>query len=239
MEEMKRAETVDIVKDLVKSMSFTMDITLINDNGDGTYTLYACNTYHLQECFKVLYEGANWIVTNVDKNTSITIKPVLDSTPAPTALELDIYDPYYFHGTVIQTNLELEQISNSNLKTPMIYLLEVLEDTFFNRDEKIERESDLRLFFLTQANFTDWKTQDSYANAIEPMRSLCYSFIDTLNSSKIISNFAQYRIINHTKFGVYMTDKGYEKRIFNDNLAGVELRISLPINRVNDCKEFC
>jgi len=236
---MKRDETVDIVKDLVGSMSFTMDLTLINDNADGTYTLYGCNTYHLQECFKVNYEGASWTITNVDKNTSITIKPVLDSTPIPTTLELDVYDPYYFHGTVIQTNLELEQISNSSLKTPMIYLLEVLEDTFYNDDNALEREADLRLFFLTQANFVDWKTQDTYNNAIEPMRSLCYSFIDTLNASKIISNFAQFRVINYTKFGVYMTDKGYEKRVFNDNLAGVELRISLPIKRVNNCKNFC
>ena len=234
-----RAETVDIVKDLVGSMSFTMTITLINDNGDDTYTLYSCNTYHLQECFKVLYEGANWTITNVDKNVSITIKPVLDSTPIPTTMELDVYDPYYFYGTVIQTNLELEQISNSSLKTPMVYLPTVLEDTFYNDDNRLERESDIRLFFLTQANFADWKTQDTYTNAIEPMRALAYSFIDTLNDSKIISNFAEYRLTNHSKFGVYVTDKGYEKRIFNDDLAGVELRISLPIVQINNCKNFC
>jgi len=238
MEEM-REETVDIVKSLVDSMSFTMTISSIIDNGDGTYTLNSCNTYYLQECFKVVYEGVSWTITNVDKNVSITIKPVLGTPPIPTTLELNVYDPYYFHGTVIQTNLELEQISNSSLKTPMIYLLEVLEDTFFNDDNRLEREADLRLFFLTQANFVDWKTQDTYNNAIAPMRSLCYSFIDTLNSSKIISNFAQYRVINHTKFGVYMTDKGYEKRIFDDNLAGVELRITLPVVRVNNCNNFC
>ena len=234
-----REETVDIVKSLVDSMSFTMTISSIVDNGDDTYTLNSCNTYYLQECFKVTYESASWTITNVDKNVSITIKPVLDSTPIPTTLELSVYDPYYFHGTVIQTNLELEQISNSGLKTPMIYLLEVLEDTFYNDDNRLERESDFRLFFLTQANFVDWKTQDTYNNAIAPMRSLCYSFIDTLNSPKIISNFAQYRVINHTKFGVYMTDKGYEKRIFDDNLAGVELRITLPVIRINNCNNFC
>ena len=230
-----RKETVDIIKDLVSEMSFEVIIKLITDNGDGTYTLSTCNTYHLQECFKITYESAQWTITNVVKDTSITIKPVLDSTPAPTTLSFDAYDPYYFHGTVIQTNLELEQITNSNLKTPMVYLLEVLEDTFFNRDAQNERESDLRLFFLTQANFEDWKTQDSYKNAIEPMRSLCYSFIDVLNKSKNIGIFASYRVINHTKFGVFVTDKGYEERIFNDNLAGVELRITLPILQVNDC----
>ena len=233
-----RKETVDIVNDLVSELGLTITISQIVDNG-GNYTLYTCDTKWLQECFKITYEGASWTVTNVVKDDNFTIKPVLDSTPVPTALTFDIYPPYYFHGTVIQTNLELEHISNSSLKTPMIYLLEVLEDTFFNRDAQNERESDLRLFFLTQANFVDWKTQDSYTNAIQPMREMCYQFIDTLNKSKKIGIFAQYRIVNHTKFGVYVTDKGYEQRIFDDNLAGVELRITLPVLQENDCKNFC
>lgn len=233
-----RKETVDIIGDLVSSMNFTFVAKTIINNG-GTYTFTTCNTYHLQECFKITIDNAIFKITEVIKNESITIKPVLDSTPAPTLLEFSIYNPYYFHGTVIQTNLELEQITNSSAKTPMIYLLEVAEDKFFNDDSSLERESDLRLFFLTQANFVDWKTQDTYENAINPMRSLLYSFIETLNNSKIVGKFNDYRVINHTKFGVYMTDKGYEKRIFNDNLAGVELRISLPILQSNKCESNC
>jgi len=233
-----RKETVDIVKDLVSSMSFTFVGKAIIDNG-GTYTFTTCNTYHLQECFKVTIDGAVFTITDVNSDVSITVKPVLDSTPAPTVLTFSIYNPYYFYGTVIQTNLELEQISNSSAKTPMIYLLEVAEDKFFSNDNQLERESDLRIFFLTQANFVDWKTQDTYENAISPMRSLAYSFIDTLKESKIIGRFNEYRLTNHTKFGVYMTDKGYEKRIFNDNLAGVEMRISLPILQSNTCESNC
>ena len=233
-----RKETVDIVKDLVSSMSFTFVATAMVDNG-GTYTFTTCNTYHLQECFEVTIDGAVFTITDVNKNVSITVKPILDSTPAPTVLTFSIYNPYYFYGTVIQTNLELEQISNSSAKTPMIYLLEVAEDKFFSNDNQLERESDLRIFFLTQANFVDWKTQDTYENAINPMRSLCYSFIDTLKASKIIGRFNEYRLTNHTKFGVYMTDKGYEQRIFNDNLAGVEMRISLPILQSNTCESNC
>lgn len=231
-----RKETVDIVSDLVDELDLAITISQIVDNGDGTYTLHTCDTKWLQECFKITYEAAQWTVTAVVKDDNFTIKPLLDSTPAPSALNFTIYPPYYFHGTVIQTNLELEQISNSSLKTPMIYLLEVLEDTFFNRDAQNERESDLRLFFLTQANFVDWKTQDTYTNAITPMREMAYQFIDTLNKSKKIGIFAEYRLVNHTKFGVYVTDKGYEQRIFDDNLAGVELRINLPILQENDCK---
>lgn len=234
-----RKETTDIVKGLVESMSFTLDIDTIIDNLDGSYKLVSCNTYHLQECFVVNYEGIDWIITDVIKNISISIKPKLGSAPLPTTLTLTIYDPYYFSGTVIQTNLELEQIKDSSLKTPMIYLLEVLEDSFNNRDELNERESDLRLFFLTQANFEAWKTQDTYTNAIEPMRSLAYSFIDTLNKSKIIGTFAEYRLTNHTKFGVYTTDKGYTERIWNDDLAGVEMRITLPVLRDVSCNDFC
>ena len=46
-------------------------------------------------------------------------------------------------------------------------------------------------------------------------------------------------MINRANFGVYVTDKGNESRIFNDNMSGVELRITLPIKKDLTCINFC
>ena len=229
-----RVETVDVVKSLVSLLEFTYIIDNIIDNGDGTYTLESCNTYHLHEFLIITIDALEYTIQSTVYNESITIT----GNPLPTATSFDIPAPFYFHGTVIKTNLELINLDQFD-KMPMVYLLEVLEDDFLHRDEIIDRNSDLRLFFLTSANFTEWKTGDHYKNAIEPMRSLAYNFIDAVDSSKIIDTFAIYSMINRANFGVYVTDKGNESRIFNDNMSGVELRIPLPIKKDLTCINFC
>jgi len=180
-----RVETVDVVKSLVSLLEFTYIIDNIIDNGDGTYTLESCNTYHLHEFLIITIDALEYTIQSTVYNESITIT----GNPLPTATSFDIPAPFYFHGTVIKTNLELINLDQFD-KMPMVYLLEVLEDDFLHRDEIIDRNSDLRLFFLTSANFTEWKTGDHYKNAIEPMRSLAYNFIDAVDSSKIIDTFA-------------------------------------------------
>lgn len=231
-----RKETVEIVRDLVNLLDFTFVIDNATDNGDGTYTLESCNTYHLQatpNC-PIIIDGSSYTITEVQSNEYIIVK----GASIPVVTEFAVPKPYYFHGTVLNTNVELSRIDYFN-KFPMVYLLEVITDTFNNEDEAVERESDLRLFFLTSANFQDWKTGDHYKEAILPMRSLAYNFINILNSNKIISNFAQYSMVNRVNFGVYVTDKGNTERIFNDNMSGVELRLTLPIKRDLSCKINC
>ena len=68
-------ETVDIIKDFVELLDFQFDITSAVDNGDGTYTLFACKTYQIQplpNCPLVI-DGIKYTVKSVDNNVSITI----------------------------------------------------------------------------------------------------------------------------------------------------------------------
>ena len=111
----------------------------------------------------------------------------------------------------------------------------VLTDTIQNDDSSLDREADLRLFFLAPSNFQDWKTDDHYTGAILPMRSLAYNFIDILNKSTKIARFDSYTLTNRVNFGVYVTDRGNTERIFNDNMSGVEMRITLPIKKDLTC----
>ena len=230
-------QTVDIVRELVESLTFTFNIDSIVDNGDGTYTLNGCKTYQLQAMPNCTIEigGLPYTITNVEHNESITIT----GNPVPTVNSFTVPAPFYFHGTVIQTNLELSQIEFFD-RIPMVYLLEVLEDNYNNNSEiPLDRESSLRLFFLTNADFTDWKTSDHYKNAVLPMRNLADGFIHALNGNKFIDNFDNYTLINRVNFGVYTTDKGYTQQIFNDNLSGVEMQVTLPILPEFRCDEKC
>lgn len=227
-----RKETVDIIGDIVGAINLTFTIYTTVDNGGNSYTLGTCNTLHLQSGFKVTIDAVVYTITEVDKNTAITIT----GDVLPTADSFEVYPPYYHHGTIVSSNVELAQIKDANNKTPLIFLHEVIEDKFYNKsDNPLERETTLKMFFLSQSNWAKNSTNDHYVSAINPMRSLVYNFINTLNKTRYIADIEDYRIKNHTLFANYL-QSGYTEAIFDKNLSGCELNITIPI-RPNKCIE--
>ena len=231
-----RKETVDIIDDLLKEVNTTFKIDECIDNLDGTYTLKTCDTLYLQACKEVTIDGKKYRITKLDFNKSITVK----GKKKPEVTEFDIYPISYFHGKAIDTNAEISMVDDKDTITPLVYFTEIYTDRFYPNDELVERTVDIRMFFLTTANYEDWKTDEHYDQVIKPMRNLTYNFINVLDKSKIIGKFASYYdLTNHAKFGIYLLRKGAEKRIFNDNYSGVEFKIRLPILKDMTCEGFC
>ena len=237
-----RKETVDIVEELIGQLEIVVPFDTITDNGDGTYTIESCDTGYLFPCYKFDIGGVIYTVQNeVGKEFVFSERFTIKGNIIPTATELTLDALKYYHGTVIATKEELAKKELSSDKFPMAFLLEVLEDDFNNKnDSRIDRNSNFRLFFLSETDENNWNTEEHYEFSIKPMRSLLYKFINHLNGSNLIGEIDSYKAINHAKFGVYLSSKGgHTQRIFNDKLSGVELRINLPIlkSRVcNPCK---
>lgn len=230
-----RKETVDIVEDLFSEVNTTFTAASIDDNGDGTYVLNTSDTMYLQVKRDLTIGGKKYRITNIIHNESVTVKGKV----LPTELVFEAYPVFYFHGKAVETNAELDMIDDSDNKTPMGFLVEIITDRFYPNDELKERETDIRIFFLTPAAYDDWTTNEHYDGAIRPMRNLAYNFLDVLEKSKIIGKFAQYDLTNHAKFGIFILRKGATKRIFDDNFSGVELTIRLPILKDLTCRSQC
>ena len=231
-------EIVDIIESIVSGLSFTTKIKTVTDNGNGTYTLGVCCTYHVQPFCNVTINAVSYRVTDIVNNESITI----ESGAAPLVGEVvEISAPKYFHGTRPATNEELAEIVNVSDKLPFVYLFEVISESFSNdEEERIERESTLRLFFLGGANFDDWYTDDHYKYAIVPMRNLVFKFIDAINNDMAtFADFDDYTLINHAKFGVFTDNNGHTNRFFNEDLSGVEMRVTLPVLKNIACSDAC
>jgi hypothetical protein len=231
-------ETVDIVEDLISQLDIVVPFDTITDNGDGTYTIESCNTGYLFPCYKFDLGGVIYTVQNeVGKEFVFNERFTIKGNTIPTATELTLDALKYYHGTVIATKEELAKKELSSDKFPMAFLLEVLEDDFNNADDsRIDRNSQLRLFFLSETDENNWNTEEHYEFSIKPMRNLLYKFISHLNGSNLIGEFNSYKAINHAKFGVFVSSKGgHTQRIFNDKLSGVELRIDLPILKSRKC----
>lgn len=231
-----RVETVDIIKDLVENIGLILDIKAVLDNEDGTYDITVCNTLYLSgkydaqtNPFTIEIDSIDYEVNDVTGNV-ITLK----GDAIPTIGIKSIQAPYFFHGTILQTNSELSEISDVFAKTPMIYLRRTFTEDF-NRFSTIERTANVTLYFLTQANFEHWQTENFDKFAIQPMRKLCYAFLDKLINNKQIGRIEVYQITDSIKFATFVTDKGNEAQKFNDTLSGVQLYISIPIRKNYIC----
>jgi len=226
----------DIISDVISEMDLSIEITSVTDNEDGTYTIVVCDVKHLQVGFTWEIDGESYVISNIDYSTKTII---LTGSVEPDTGSFNAYDVQFYHGTIIQTNNELTQIVNVSDKTPMIYLYESFDERFnLQKTDAIERVSDVRIFFLTQANFEDWVTTDYYNHALTSMRYLLDNFLYTLDRNSEIGRIESYDARNHTKFGLFVTDKGYELNYFDDHLAGIELNISIPVKR-NECETGC
>lgn len=240
-----KAETVDIVGNLVQEINGdSIELTEGNwiDNGDGTYTHNVCRTWWIKVGYKFVDSVRTDIeheVISVVKDTSITVTN--DNTFFPTNPTIPLPDVSYFHGSVIDTNLQLNTYQFTEDITPMIYFLEQYDETYFTNDSILDREANIRLFFLESANFVDWTNDQHYENAIYYARQILEYFIyEVVFKAKGIHSdlIEEYDTTNRVKFGVYTTDRGNLNHVFDKELTGIELRINLPITKnYVDC--FC
>ena len=230
----KKAETVDIIGAFVGAMSSTGQLESTSnvwiDNLDGTYTLPLCRTYWFKVGDTIIDPVTTDILPIVDVQTNQSITVTASVLPSGNSVKLP--EVKYFHGTVINTNNELSNIPHSNDKTPMVYLLEQFEERHFEGDSVLDREVTLRLFFLEEANSADWSTDEHYTNAIWYANEMINYFLnELLFKAKGIGRINDYFITNRVNFGVYQTDRGAIQQVFNDQLTGKELRITIPISK--------
>lgn len=230
-------QITDIIETLVNQLTFTEVINNLIDNTDGTFTIEVCNTFHTQpKCSTITIGALPYKVTQVVNNTSITFT----ASVAPVGTTFSIEGPNYFHGTRIAINNELSNITKGSEKMPMVFVWEVIREIFNLDDEdRIERTSDLRIFFLGQRPPGVDKTDKLYADAVVPMWNLSHEFIKLLKNNVQIGELdGNFTLVNFAKFGVEGVN-GATDSFFNEELGGTELRIDLPILKKFTCEGAC
>ncbi len=223
------ASTVEILQSIINSMKIELNVSSIVDNNDNTYVLNVCNSQYLsgkyqdQNAFELTLGDNVYEILDTTTNT-VTIKG--DVLPSTGKYLLPV--PKFYHGTITQTNIELDMVDNNFNITPMIYLRRSFSEQRF-RNGNINREADITLYFLTQANFTEWQTTDFDKYSVKPMSNLLDAFIYHISNSRYIGKFDSYTIQDNIKFANFIDSKGYEKQIVNKHLSGVQLDITLPV----------
>jgi hypothetical protein len=196
----KRKETVQVIGELIAAWQLPFVIDEVVDNGNGTYTLNVPKTYYLVsgKYRKLTISAVDYIITDVVNNVSVTIQ----GSVMPPSDTFNLPVPHYFHGTIVQTNSELKKEKDLSKKTPMVFLRRPFSETLDAQDlidTDIANTADLTMYFLTEANFESWETDDHDKHAVIPMRNMVYEFIDMLKlNKKYIGRLGNYVVEDKT-----------------------------------------
>jgi hypothetical protein len=229
--------TIEIIKDLITNqLKFELVVNSIEVINANTFKIFVCETHYLSgksssNPFKIVIGGNNYNVLEVVNNVSITLQGSVSLTIGTYQLP----KLHFKHGTIVQTNEELSAVMDKGTITPMVYLKRSFRESYKGLESAIDRESDITLYFLTQANFESWITDNYDEYAIFPMRNAVNSFIEMLHNNKYIGKITDYSLYDVFRFATY-SDKGTENLLFNEHLTGVELTLTLPINKNFKCK---
>jgi len=64
-------------------------------------------------------------------------------------------------------------------------------------------------------------------------------FIKSLKKNKNVLDISDYTTIRHAKYGLFFNNEGYKTQVFNDMLSGVQLNITVEIDKIIDgCNLF-
>jgi len=220
--------TVDIMEEFIAGLDLSGKVNSFSDDGTNT-TILVDKTFHLRGKMQVDIDGSDHEVVNVVNNTSVEVAGLVASPQNYT-----VPNPFYFHGTPMATNDQIHGKRDAN-KVPMVYLYEILRERDMNIDSRVVRESDLRLFFLDNADYSDWETDDHYSKRLVGLNNLVDFFIEAGRADRCCFYLYEttFTRINHVKWGVWKNNAGHEKRLFDDNLTGVELSFTLPLRNCN------
>jgi len=231
-------QTVDIIGDLVSQIDTTIDVTNVQVLGDDTYKLTVCNTSYLNTKFSwEIEEDKTAIVTAFVFNESVTIK-VVGFVPTEQIYTLPMVN--YFHGTInaIFSKDERANIKwQSGKKYPFVYLLERMIEKLDKRPSSIiDRESPLKMFFLTNFDKGKAKTNHQYEEIIKPMSNVLEKFILLLEENEKIADLEDLDITNYVEFGTYIDTSGNIKNITGEAVSGQGLEGRVKILKDYNCK---
>lgn len=222
------------ISNIVKELVLNIDTTIVGTFDIVTGKTFVCNTKWAR-IGKQVTDANNdvYLITDIETNEWIIATPINHSNNLDGIITLA--SPYWQPGTKLAANSEWTKKTNNLLiKTPLIWLVELIRYRKYGRESTIDFESDLRLFFLDETNVSQYYVSDHRQNVVIPMEQLSNEFIEVIKSDRAFETIENYEVITFSRFGVEQ-ENGMFKNILDANLSGVELRITLKKYKQN-CK---
>ncbi len=222
-------EASEYIRDLVGSI----DNSIIGQYDAPTQKTFVCNTKWAR-VGKIVTDSLDrrFRITEIGYDEYI-IAEALDGGDLDGTFYLT--NPFFITGTKRATNMEWN-LADSNLenKLPLIWLLEVISETGYGRSSIIEKDIDIRLFFLDETDPSQYYTKDHREQVVIPMQKLMLEFLAVVEQDRKYQTIENYRYKTFSRFGVEQ-ETGVVQNILDANLSGVALEVTLTRYKEN-CK---
>lgn len=225
---MAQAETHKLLELIVQAIDKTISVNSVTLVSGSVYTLTTNNTKWLNVGRTYTIDSDDYVVTDITPNTSFQITLNDGQTP-PTAVDFDCDDVTFLHGTFNFASQERTQdMANLLNKVPFIYFNEPSTDRRFpSMEDARDRESDCDLYFMHEANATDWTNEKHYYYCIAGMENLKRAFLQAAENKGFVGEIENYSDESHVKWGV-VNINGHVRNIFPENLSGKKVIITIP-----------
>lgn len=226
---------MDEITRVVGELVSNIDRSIYGSETDTPNVLSFCNTKWGRKGKTIENESSDLFqIVSIEYDESIEGNPFSDDVQFEEGLYF-LPEPFYISGTKLATNREWT-LADSNLmrKTPIIWLLETIDETRFGRGDSREFEATLRIFFLDETDIKNYYTEDHRREVVLPMQKLVSEFVSVINSDVRFKTIEEYRMKSFSRFGVE-NEQGMFQNVLDANLSGVELTISLTKFKSN-CK---
>lgn len=223
-------EASEFIRDLVAKIS-----NVVNGSYDPiTKHFITCNTKWARAGKLVKDSEENeYLIISVETDMYIELQPIINGNEPIDTIYLN--NPFFMTGTKRATNNEWTMVSaNLSDKLPLIWLLEIISERGFGRNSAIEREINLRLFFLDETDPSQYYTADHREQVVKPMQKLMLEFLKAIESDRKYKAVETYTYKTFSRFGVE-NDKGVLQNILDANLSGVAFEVNLTRYKEN-CK---
>lgn len=226
---MATAATHKLIERIVNAIDGTITILSVTlDSGSDYICEVDGNTKWLGINRTYTIGADDYQIVDIIPNVQFTIRLTQGQTP-PSAGTFTIDAPFFYHGSFVFHAEERSKVLNATDKTPFVFLNEQDTNDSYYPDEldARDRDSDCDLYFMTEANHTNWTNEQHYLLVIAGMENLIKSFIQAAKNISICGELANFGTQNRVKFGVY-SQNGQTKQLFQEHLSGKRLNITIP-----------
>jgi hypothetical protein len=219
---------IEIVSDLVSLMTPFVTVTSIEASGD-LWRLNTCNTYWITLNSSIIIDDVEYIIKGIVQDSYIEIESITE----PTVTEFQLLAPEFWHSSSRKVSGERSQ--KTDVRKPFVYLPvpRVTEDKVYDSDKAYDAE--IKPVFLTnfdpQTDTID--LQQEYI--IEPLNAMANFFVYLIEDDLV--NFDDLATIDRKEWMNFGDEVvwGNDKKIFKENLSGVELSFTLPVFKNESC----
>jgi hypothetical protein len=220
-----------IINNIISKINYKLEVVSVDNT---TNTIYVKDLY-FTELNNYLLFIVGGIATQVEIKRADRLNQSIELHSLPIYDTIEMPRPKYISGTRYATNREFIQ---SGLveedKLPLIWL-------HFSPFPTEELAGDAKpwhsiwrgvsLFFADNYNVLDWTTSEQIEYKLLPLRSLVFSFIESIKRQVCCLEIQDNVIIKH--FPVFGTESanGIEKRILDADLSAVNLLFDLKVKR--------